>query len=477
MRRAIALLTAALAATVALAPPVAADTVVFRQDSGFRDVTENWLTSEMAAVTADLSRPDTGALTETASVQTSGGGDIATAALWVSTGGGPCTRLSPEGAYDAAKACDNWSEAWTACQSGDTVGVKGGTYSSGEFALSSGAARAAGCKFIGVDSETITIPDVVINNTDKVEAAYIDGTTAGSVDIRNSDDVTYRNSVAHVWATTFRDPGFYIEDDNNLLIQDVEIDGRNDIAAYGDGILISPTGVSGGDGEANGTITLRRVYMHSLHDYVPAADNHQDCVQAADVAQLNIYESRFADCSTQTIFVNGDGWPYPTNVGNVTIENTFLGTPQSSSGVCVFNAMDDLVMRNNTVGGGGCNWNDAAFRGDVTITGNYFGSWGSDGAGNNACQVNMAKANSAGSTAANNARPGGATTCGGQGNIVNVPTSAFVDFGGAVSDDLHLAAGANALVDAMTTSYTTTDVDQDTRPCGANGDIGADERC
>lgn len=57
-----------------------------------------------------------------------GGGEEDTANLWIDTDGGTCTRSASLVAYSDAAACSSMSAAATAATSGDTIGMKAGTY-------------------------------------------------------------------------------------------------------------------------------------------------------------------------------------------------------------------------------------------------------------------------------------------------------------------------------------------------------------
>ena len=51
--------------------------------------------------------------------------------LWIDTTGGSCTRSSTPIAYNSSISCSSVAAAWSAAQGGDTVIIKGGTYSAG----------------------------------------------------------------------------------------------------------------------------------------------------------------------------------------------------------------------------------------------------------------------------------------------------------------------------------------------------------
>jgi hypothetical protein len=398
--------------------------------------------------------------------------DVTSAALWIDADGGTCTRASSPAGYNDTSACDTIAEAWAACQAGDTIGIRGGDYSGSDFDLVDGASRSPGCSFVGVNSETVRADSINIRNTDNVELAYIDDTLTDSVDIRDTSGVTIRDSKASVNDAVTQHPAVYTEANDDLLFQDFECTSA-DPDAHQDCIQVFPRGVD--NGTNTGTITFRRVWVHDLTDAIEGGV-HTDALQISDGSDVHIEQSRFQGCSTQCVYVNDVGHAQDwAHIGDVTVENSILGDPQSGSASCLFDGSDNIVFRNN-VATAGCSFRkdpDEGIRGTVTLTGNYFGGWNSGTGGNFNCLIYMDAAD----TAADNARPGGATTCGGESGITNVATSVFVDYGGTSSDDLHLAAGTNALVDAMTAGYPDADLDGNERPCGSAGDIGPYERC
>lgn len=70
-----------------------------------------------------------------------------TAVLWVDGGTGSCSRSSAPATYEAATSCRSLGAAYDACQDGDTILVKDGTYGQQRFASRSTRGWRKGCIF------------------------------------------------------------------------------------------------------------------------------------------------------------------------------------------------------------------------------------------------------------------------------------------------------------------------------------------
>src|SRR5262249_20840578 len=77
-----------------------------------------------------------------------------TANLWVDVTGGSCVRSSTAAPYSDASAC-SWQQANSACQGGDTVIVRGGSY--GDVVIRGSNGRTSPCTFKVASGESVTV--------------------------------------------------------------------------------------------------------------------------------------------------------------------------------------------------------------------------------------------------------------------------------------------------------------------------------
>jgi chitodextrinase len=110
--------------------------------------------------------------TSTVSASTSacatGSGGVTTANIWISTGGGSCTRSGSLASYSASTACGSITAADAICRGGDIVGIKGGTYPQEANITSSGVSRSqtSVCTFANAQNEVATFNCGSTNNLD-----------------------------------------------------------------------------------------------------------------------------------------------------------------------------------------------------------------------------------------------------------------------------------------------------------------------
>jgi chitodextrinase len=112
------------------------------------------------------------AQTSTVSASTSacagGSGGVTNANIWISTGGGSCTRSGSLASYGASTACGSITAADAICRGGDIVGIKGGTYPQEANITSSGVSRSqtSVCTFANAQNEVATFNCGSTNNLD-----------------------------------------------------------------------------------------------------------------------------------------------------------------------------------------------------------------------------------------------------------------------------------------------------------------------
>jgi hypothetical protein len=118
---------------------------------------------------------------------TGGGAPAGEAQLWVNTAASTCTRSSSPVSFATAQAngwlC-TWNQAYAACQAGDTIRVKNGSYGDVEVTPNRPSIGGAGCQFIG-ESDT------------GVVLTMLSSRLLGGADYMNVKDITINTGSSH----------------------------------------------------------------------------------------------------------------------------------------------------------------------------------------------------------------------------------------------------------------------------------------
>ena len=295
--------------------------------------------------------------------------ELATANLWVATGGGSCERFTGRHPYEASKACGKFNEAFQKAQCGDVIEIKAGQYGEGGKEGGKGPGSKA-YEIIRADAglESCTTPvtfqpgpgeEVKLN---KLQA----GTEAG-------------NASAPDWAA-FNNLTIYETFDAFGPAHNITVDhqrGGSDGTNGGHHILFEnseygPCSDSYGPSEEwpcaqHGSIESGNTESKFTAEYVTFAHNlfrkfesegHFECIFISGGHHLLIEGNHFANCSEEGIFVQEAehklGW-----IDGLTIQNNILGRIENpkheprSTAIEMDNIYgENLLVRYNSLGFG-----------------------------------------------------------------------------------------------------------------------------
>jgi hypothetical protein len=211
--------------------------------------------------------------------------------VWIDSSGGSCTRSSTAVAHQDANACASFAAAYTAAGSGDTVGVKAGTYPPQLFAGGAGASQAAGTKTLTFRGETGTVVRQIHSGSSNLTFDGIDldaggaKTTGAVFENGGGDNVAFRN-------------------------------GRIGNVIDEKGAMVSGTSLVFDD--------------VAFHDVVIRTNGvHSECIFAEVPERMIVRDTTFTNCAVMDIFFVWPDWwsPPPPSYGNVTLEDNSFGNP------------------------------------------------------------------------------------------------------------------------------------------------------
>jgi hypothetical protein len=240
---------------------------------------------------------------------------VTTANLWMSTAGRSCTRSATAGVFNQAMSCSTAGAAYNACQPGDTVGIKVGSYGSQSV---TGTKASPGCVFKADPGTTISNLNVAASWFE------IDDATIGSYGWNNPSPlpshVTFRN--INMTSEVFMKGGSYI----SILggsVHDFNA-GNAPAAMHIEGQISTNTMMS--------NVLVQGVNFYNLTNTV--SSNHYEVIRIDENAgNITVARNGFHDNqpNTSTIFLTSTSggsvanWPH-----DVTIENNFFGaTPNA----------------------------------------------------------------------------------------------------------------------------------------------------
>ncbi len=390
-----------------------------------------------------------------------------TANVWVDTNGGSCVRQSTPGAYVDAQACGSFNAAYALASPGDTVLIKGGTYT----AFQDIQYRSIGTQPVLMQvapNDTVTLDNGM---TIRTHDLILEG--GSTVGVNEPDRILVYGAVGSESAVDFG-RGNNSTNVKNVVVENVHTrDVYYDDATSNNTVRYSEIGPSdfGGNGNLCADLIVTGRTFNPVIEYNVIHDNKSTGCGGAhiDALDLNVVNgvirgNRIWWCGTQCIF-SGDS-------GSMLIENNMIEETNACGSGCdgpqELAVMGDVVFRYNTIEGDDGYGRDPDRPGNATVYGNVFlTKYGCAGGG--AVKVSYD----------NNVFPPGSSNCGtnakfcvprlaSTGNLfTNVDQQA--DFHLASNDTCALGAG-------KASAYPAQDFDATSRPQGGAVDDGADER-
>ncbi len=381
---------------------------------------------------------------------TGGGGPAGSGTLWVGASGS-CTRAAAAAAYGDATACGSLQAAYAACQPGDTVRIRAGSYGTQRV---SGSKGSPGCVFVADSGTTIASLDLAASWFE------IDDATIGDYSWNRPNPLP-----SHV---TFR---------NITTSSEVFMKGGSDISIIGGSIGgFCSNGAPAGmhiEGEVSSGTTISNVLVDGVrfHDIsrCPSGDHLEVIRIDENASNVTIRRSRFVgnDPNTSTIFVTNTDTE-PGDPHDITIENNFFAkTPNAYYAIAtqrpVIQTCTNIRIRYNSFAvtplTTACSSGPGSvFKGNVAPrdTGSCPSAF--------AFSFNVWQSNT------NN-------PCTGTDKVVigSQFGSDKLGFVGAGSGDLHLAVGSPAVNAGDPRDYPSDDIDGASRPRGSAPDAGAQE--
>jgi chitodextrinase len=398
--------------------------------------------------------------------------------LWVDTSGGSCVRSSTPGSYNDTAAC-SWQQANAACQGGDTVLVKGGSY--GDVVIRGSNGRTSACSFTTTSGETVVVGSLEL------------GTWNSCSPGANSPSTT--NWITIVGPLKSRE--FHADCSNQVTVNGLDMDA-------GGQQITQPFQVQAGATN----FTLRNSKVHNAlnpnammvlqgsnftidnNDIYDDLNNtngaiHDECLRTQPVQHMRLTRNHFWSCNVMDVFLTGDsGRNLATDW---LVENNIFEPPTGSSGNAA-NAIfvrdgsdayvvpDGFIVRYNTFGSTGmyvAPGNSTPTANGMQIYGNYFATNSPCGMPNTSYSFNIT--------------PTGVDNCGGAGaasfsaSILNagfLNNHPFSGNGGGTAEpagDYRLVAGSPLLNQGNSGNYPSLDRTGAARFTGSAPDIGAYE--
>jgi chitodextrinase len=379
--------------------------------------------------------------------------------LWIDPSGGSCARQATAGAYSDAQACGSMQAASNAAQSGDTINIVDGSYSSqalnaGSKALTFQAAGPGRPSFgmIVSAASNITVRGIQIENRNDLNGPCSDPDNAVLYPCGNNQ--------------TF----------DNVIVDGLNKNDKHGIRGVGDSFklrnsevrnIVDGKGFEGGSDD----MLIENTYWHNIR--VVTDGVHNECAYVDNGNRQTWRGNRFIGCPTMALFfTNWNGGPA---YSNVLVEDNVFGHTLDTGGnwhaSCAFkigwgannqNTVIGWVVRYNTFETDPCL--DGTPAGGDTGAGRYYGNLGGI-----QCESEMVYSYNVGDT------------CGGTGDmpVANATNDASHPnqapfYVNAPNGDFHLVAGAAPINHGDPSNCPATDMDGQARsqPC----DAGADER-
>ncbi len=270
--------------------------------------------------------------------------------LWVDTNGGSCTRQATAGSYVDAQACGSFNAAYAVASPGDTIYIKGGTYT----AFQDIALRSIGTTPVRL--QAAPNENVILDNGMTIRTHDLIFEGGGTVGVNEPDRISVYGENGSESAIDFgrgnNSPnvkGNVIEDvhTRNVYYDD---DSTNDTVRYSE---VGPSDF-GGNGNLCADLIVTGHTFNPVIEYNQIHDNKGTGCNGAhiDALDLNVVNgiirgNRIWWCGTQCIF-SGD--PSSMLIENNMIEET-NACGDGCDGPQELAVMGDVTFRYNTIEG------------------------------------------------------------------------------------------------------------------------------
>ena len=301
--------------------------------------------------------------------------------MWVDTNGGSCTRQASAGAYVDAQACSSLGAAYGLAKAGDTILVKGGSYSG--QTIRTGVLGAPVVTIAAAPSETVTVGGYSILGTGNIVLDginFVNGTQYWtSLDVEGGG-----NTITNILIENAKVNGSDINRVNFLTFSHTELGPY--VACQQGGNHEDAITISDPDYTRTHDITFDHMYMHDISQgSAGGACGHTDGIQSFNYHNLAIKNSIIANVWTLlTAYAFNSSYDAdPNAVSGLTIENNlFLGGPNTGKGGYGLSFGNHSAVPCGAAGNHGNQIRNNVWDGGAYFNGNCQGSSDADVTGN-----------------------------------------------------------------------------------------------
>ncbi len=409
-------------------------------------------------------------------------GGVSVANLWVDTNGGTCTRQSSAAAYSDGAACASFDAAYEAASCGDTVGIKGGTYSGQTINASEKDCSSSYVTFTPRENEVFQSPGFSVEAGDwikflgnwsrgldpalrnfKLRDNGVSGNTNTAAGFAMGLGMGSSEIVDHIWVQGADFETFLVRGADDVTFKSNEMaPGKTGHWDEKNWVSVGHNGVS----YVNNYTTNMVIDGNDIHGFTQEECDgegcHVECL-TGEWENVTIKNNRLWDCDIFGIIFADDPSGGFSTIGTANVvENNFIQCCKTAgSNALAFGDTETgsvVTIRFNSIQGGVNN----AFGGSVATV---------------ALLANIISSNSVTTCSSPFSFSYNVIAGGSGGNCGGTNTTAATGFVSAPSD-LHIGPSATARSFVPLASCIGTDIDGDSRPIGSGThcDAGADER-
>jgi hypothetical protein len=294
--------------------------------------------------------------------------------LWVDSSGGSCARAASAAGYSDAAAC-SWQQANSACQGGDTVLVKSGSY--GNLVIRGSNGRSSACTIKVEPGQTVTVGSL--------ELGIWQSCSPGA----NSSSTT--NWLTIVGPLKSRE--FHADCSNQVTVDGLDMDAGGQQISQPFQVQSGATNFTLRNSKVHNALNPNAMMVlegtnftfdnNDIYDDLNNTNGaiHDECFRAQPVTGMTMTRNHFWSCNVMDVFITGS-----ETASNWTVENNIFEAPTGSSGNAANGfafrcggtpspSPDGFVLRYNTFGSSGvqlCASDSPPTSNGFTVTGNYF---------------------------------------------------------------------------------------------------------